>query len=157
MGLLQGGAFNIPETPPVFAAVRMKTLSARCTRRSPTCTFPTRPRVTRSITHPAQRHTMLPTTRSSPGAKVRRWQVAATQPNMARTGTSGGYSVDVPVKIRGGSGCSRRCCLPAYRRAKKHEAVFMSWSGRMMCARISSGDGGLPSAPRERDASLPVK
>jgi len=56
MGLLQGGAFNTPENQPVFAAVRIKTQSARGTRSSPPLHFPP----------PAPRHTLHHTPSPTP-------------------------------------------------------------------------------------------
>ena len=64
----------------------------RCSR---TCTFFTRPRVTRSIIHAAQRPVVLYITCTPAGAVASRRHAVATQPHMTRTGTHGENSVSM--------------------------------------------------------------
>ena len=64
----------------------------RCSR---TCTLLTRPHVTRSIIHAAQRPVVLQNTRIPAGAVATRRHAVATQPNMTRAGTHGENSVSM--------------------------------------------------------------
>ena len=74
----------------------------RCSR---TCTFFTRPRVTRSITISAQLHDMCAMCVSA-GAVTSRWHANATQGSMRRTRPHGEHSAT--TQPRGGSaGCRR--------------------------------------------------
>ena len=104
----------------------------RCSR---TCTFFTRPRVTRSITIAAQLHDMWAMCVSA-GAVTSRWHANATQGSMRRTRQHGEHSAT--TQPRGDSACCRRWC------AKNHFWCLMSLSTRMICARSSLGDGSLP-------------
>ena len=97
-----------------------------------TCTFLTRPRVTRSMIHAAQRPVVLYITCTPAGAVASRWHAVATQPHMTRTGTHGENCVS--MWPRGGGGSSRCRFMPGDCRAKNHAAACMSSSGRMICA-----------------------
>ena len=66
--------------------------ACRCSR---TCTFFTRPRVTRSIIHAAQRPVVLYITHTPAGAVTSRRHAVATQPHMTRTGTHGENTVSM--------------------------------------------------------------
>ena len=74
----------------------------RCSR---TCTFFTRPRVTRSITTSAQLHIMKVMCTSA-GAVASRWHANATQGSMRRTRPHGEHSAT--TQPMGGSACCRR-------------------------------------------------
>ncbi len=74
----------------------------RCSR---TCTFFTRPLVTRSITTSAQLHDMRAMCISA-GAVASRWHANAKQGNMRRTRLHGEQSAT--TQPRGGSACCRR-------------------------------------------------
>ena len=72
------------------ALVRQARRTAQHARRcSSTCTFFTRPRVTRSIIHAAKRPVALYITCTPAGAVASRRHAVATQPHMTRTGTHG--------------------------------------------------------------------
>ena len=64
----------------------------RCSR---TCTFFTRPHVTRSIIHAAQRPVVLEIKRTPAGAVASRRHAVATQLHMTRSGTHGENSVSM--------------------------------------------------------------
>jgi len=98
-----------------------------------TCTLLTRPRVTRSIIHAAQRPVVLHITCTPADAVASRRHTVATQPHMTRTGTHCENSVS--MLPRGGSGSSRGRFMPGECKAKNHAAAFMNSSGRMICAR----------------------
>jgi hypothetical protein len=77
----------------------------RCSR---TCTFFTRPRVTRSIIHAAQRPVVVwaaPAMCISAGAVASRWHANATLESMRRTRLPGEHSAT--TQPRGGSACCR--------------------------------------------------
>ena len=111
------------------AAARQAQRTAEHARRcSCTCTLLTRPRVTRSIIHAAQRpvvHTCIPA-----GAVASRRHAVATQPHMTRTSTHGENCMSM---WPWGSGGSSRCrFMPGDCRAKNHTAACMSSSGLLM-------------------------
>ena len=98
---------NAPQNQQPFPAARVKQTAhaslasqaqrtaqhARCCSR--TCTLRTRPRVTRSIIHAAQRPFVLYITCTPAGAVASRRHAVATQPHMTRTGTHGENSVSM--------------------------------------------------------------
>ena len=88
------------------ALARQAQRTAQHARRcSSTCTFFTRPRVTRSITISAQLHDMWAMCISA-GAVASRWHANATQGSMRRTRPHGEHSAT--TQPRGGSaGCRR--------------------------------------------------
>ena len=88
------------------ALARQAQRTAQHARRcSSTCTFFTRPRVTRSITISAQLHDMWAMCISA-GAVASRWHANATQGSMRRTRPHGEHSAT--TQPRGGSACCRR-------------------------------------------------
>ena len=88
------------------ALARQAQRTAQHARRcSSTCTFFTRPRVTRSITISAQLHDMCAMCVSA-GAVASRWHANATQGSMRRTRPHGEHSAT--TQPRGGSACCRR-------------------------------------------------
>ena len=105
---------NAPQNKEQFPAARVKHAALarqaqrtaqharRCSR---TCTFFTRPRVTRSITISAQPHDMCAMCVSA-GAVASRWHANATQGSMRRTRPHGEHSST--TQPRGGSACCRR-------------------------------------------------
>jgi hypothetical protein len=117
---------------------------ARCYSR--TCTFSTRPRVTRSITNSAQLFGMFAI---PAGSVASRWHAIATQLSIRRTRPHGEHSAT--TQPRGGSACCRRSC------AKNHFWHLMSLSGRMICARSCAGVSTLPSATRASDTGVSVR
>ncbi len=156
---------NAPQNHPPFPAARVKHTAHASTgttsaavqhahRYSCTCTLFTRPRVTRSMIHPAQLHVLYAMCISA-GAVASRWHAVATQRNMRRIRTHGGYSAK--MEARGGSAACRRCLLESDRCAKTCASALMSGSGRMICARSCAVDSSLPSATRATDAHLPVR
>ena len=157
---------NAPQNQPPFPAARVKhtahastgTTSAataqHARRCSHTCTFFTRPRVTRSNTTSAQPHA-LNTMCISAGAVASRWHVIATQWNMTRMDTHGGHPTK--MEARGSSASCRQCMWRGDRCAKKYDSALMSSIGRLICARSCAGDSSLPSATRSTDKSLPVR
>ena len=99
---------NAPQNQPPFPAARVKHTAhtaqhaRRCSR---TCTFFTRPRITRSITTSDQLHDMRAMCISA-GAVASRWHANATQRSMRRTRPHGEHSAK--TQPRGGSaGCRR--------------------------------------------------
>ncbi len=145
--LLQHGS----NTQRTQALARRKQRTAQHARRcSRTCTFFTRPRVTRCITNPAQPH-VLSDMCISAGAVASRWHANATQRKMRSTRPKTRYSTK--MEPRGGSAACRRC----NRCAKNRDSVLISWSGRTICARSSSGSCSLPSATRAMDAIVPMR
>lgn len=88
------------------ALARQAQRTAQHARRcSSTCTFFTRPRVTRSITISAQLHDMCAMCVSA-GAVASRWHANATQGSMRRTRPHGEHSAT--TQPRGSSACCRR-------------------------------------------------
>ena len=90
------------------ALARQAQRTAQHARRcSSTCTFFTRPRVTRSITISAQLHDMWAMCISA-GAVTSRWHANATQQSMRRSGTRPHGQHSATTQPRGGSaGCRR--------------------------------------------------
>ena len=77
------------------ALTRQAQCRARYGRRRRTCTFLTRPRVTRSIIHAAKRPVVLKIENIPAGAVVIRRHAVATKPNMKRTSTHGEICVSM--------------------------------------------------------------
>ena len=125
----QGFLQHASNTQRTQALVRQAQRTAQHARRcSHTCTFFTRPRVTRSIIHAAQRPVVLYITCTPAGAVASRRHAVATQGSMRRTGTHGENCASVWQ-----SGGSSRCrFMLGDCRAKNHAAACMSSSGRMM-------------------------
>jgi hypothetical protein len=126
----------------------------RCSR---TCTFFTRPRVTRSIIHAVQRPVVLYITCTPAGAVASRRHAVATQPHMTRTGTGAEYSANMNARVRGGGASSRRRLQPGNRCAKIRALALMSSRGLLICARICAGDRSLPLTTRSSNTRLQVR
>ena len=93
-------------------------------------TLLTRPRVTRSIIHAAQRPVVRYTTYTPAGSVASRRHAVVTQPHVRRTGTH--CENCASVWPRGSGGSSRCRFMPGDCRAKNHTAACMNSSGRMM-------------------------
>ncbi len=147
-------ALNTPRTQELARqAQRTAQHARRCSR---TCTFLTRPRVTRSITNSAaaQLHLMFDM-RIWAGAVTSRWHAVATQGKMRSTLPHGAYSTK--TEPMGGSACCRRCCQRGDRCVKMRALALMSSSRHLNCARSCWGDCSLPSATRASDTRLQVR
>ena len=94
-------ASNTQRTQALARQAQRKEQHARCCRR--TCTFFTRPRVTRSIAISAQLHDMWAMCISA-GAVTSRWHVNATQQSMRRTRPHGEHSAK--MEARGSDGAA---------------------------------------------------
>ena len=100
----QGFLQHASNTQRTQALVRQAQRTAQHARRcSHTCTFFTRPRVTRSIIHAAQRPVVLYITHTPAGAVTSRRHAVATQGKMRRTRSHGAYPTK--TEARGGSAC----------------------------------------------------